>query len=114
MDDTAADADEPPALGTGSVAPVPAGRSGGIAVAVGMAVANLLGYALNLVASRLLGPTGFGALGALLGVVLIGNVAALGLQTVTARVLAGTRGSFGAEATRQTGWPSPAPSQSAL
>ena len=65
-----------------------------------MAVANLLGYALNLVASRLLGPTGFGALGALLGVVLIGNVAALGLQTVTARVLAGTRGPFGAEASR--------------
>ena len=65
-----------------------------------MAVANGLGYALNLVASRLLGPTDFGALGALLGVVLIGNVAALGLQTVTARVLAGTPGSFGAEAAR--------------
>jgi O-antigen/teichoic acid export membrane protein len=57
-------------------------------VAAAMAVANVFGYLLNLVASRSLGPTAFGALGALLGLVLIGNVVALGLQTVTARVLA--------------------------
>jgi O-antigen/teichoic acid export membrane protein len=56
-----------------------------------MAVANGFGYLLNLVASRVLGPSGFGALGALLGLVLIGNVAALGLQAVTARVLAADR-----------------------
>ena len=100
MDDTSPDAVERPVLGTSPAGAVSAGRSGGTWVAVGMAVANLLGYALNLVASRVLGPTGFGALGALLGVVLIGNVAALGLQTVTARVLAGTRGPSGAEASR--------------
>ena len=99
MDDTNRDDPEPPALGTSLPGPVSV-RSGGTWVAVGMAVANLLGYALNLAASRALRPTGFGALGALLGVVLIGNVAALGLQTVTARVLAGNRGSFGAEAAR--------------
>ena len=90
MDDTTPDAVDPPVLG--APAGAVAGRSGGSWVAVRMAVANLLGYSLNLVASRLLGPIGFGALGALLGVVLIGNVAALGLQTVAARVLAGTAG----------------------
>jgi O-antigen/teichoic acid export membrane protein len=100
MDDTAPDDHEPPVLGTSATGAVAVRRSGGTWVAVGMAAANLLGYALNLVASRVLGPTGFGALGALLGVVLIGNVAALGLQTVTARVLVGTRRSFGAEAAR--------------
>ena len=63
-----------------------------------MAGANALGYLLNLVASRVLGPTAFGALGALLGLVLIGNVVALGLQTVTARVLASSPGDGGRSA----------------
>ena len=112
MDDTTPDAVDPPVLG--APAGAVAGRSGGSWVAVRMAVANLLGYSLNLVASRLLGPIGFGALAALLGVVLIGNVAALGLQTVAARVLAGTRWSFGAEEARlyrlalvSAGWSAP-------
>jgi hypothetical protein len=60
-------------------------RGGGTAVAVALAAANGLGYLLTLVASRRLGPVGYGALAALLGVVLIGNVLALALQAVVAR-----------------------------
>ncbi len=64
-----------------------------------MAVANLLGYALNLVASRAARARPASARWARCsGLVLIGNVAALGLQTVTARVLAGDPGPCGAEA----------------
>ena len=93
MDDTPRDRDDlpqvvdaalPPPVTRGSAWPA----RGATWVAVAMAGANALGYLLNLVASRVLGPTAFGALGALLGLVLIGNVVALGLQTVTARVLA--------------------------
>jgi hypothetical protein len=60
---------------------------------VALAVANGLGYLLTLVASRRLGPEGYGALAALLGVVLVGNVLALALQAVVARrtVVAGSR-----------------------
>jgi len=54
-----------------------------------MAVANLCGYAFNVGATRLLGPSRYGALGALLGLVLIFNVVALGIQAVVARRLAG-------------------------
>jgi O-antigen/teichoic acid export membrane protein len=79
----AVDAALPPPVTPGS-----SGARGATWVAVAMAGANALGYLLNLVASRVLGPSAFGALGALLGLVLIGNVVALGLQTVTARVLA--------------------------
>lgn len=60
-------------------------RSGMVAVAVALALANLLGYGFNLVASRRLGPAGYGAVGALLGLLLIGNVVALALQAVIAR-----------------------------
>jgi hypothetical protein len=60
-------------------------RGGGAAVVLALAVANSLGYLLNLVASRRLGPEGYGALAALLGVVLVGNVLALALQAVVAR-----------------------------
>ena len=61
---------------------------GGALVAAALAAGNLLGYAFNLVASRALSPAGFGEVGALLGLVLIGNVAALGLQAVAARHVA--------------------------
>jgi hypothetical protein len=54
-------------------------------VLVALSAANGLGYLLTLVASRRLGPEGFGALAALLGLVLVGNVLALGLQAVVAR-----------------------------
>jgi hypothetical protein len=60
-------------------------RGGGAAVAVALAGANGLGYLLTVVASRRLGPGGYGALAALLGVILVGNVLALALQAVIAR-----------------------------
>ena len=53
---------------------------------------NGLGYLLNLVASRRLGPEGYGALAALLGVILVGNVLALALQAVVARRTVVARG----------------------
>src|SRR5512132_2422061 len=51
-----------------------------LVIAPAMAAANVLNYAFNLVMSRLLGPAGYGALGALLAVVVVG--AALGLLTL--------------------------------
>jgi len=57
-----------------------------------LAAANGLGYLLNLVASRRLGPEGYGALAALLGVILVGNVLALALQAVVARRTVVARG----------------------
>lgn len=63
---------------------------GGLALAAAMAAANLCGYAFNVGATRLLGPSAYGELGALLGLVLIFNVVALGLQAVVARRLAVT------------------------
>jgi O-antigen/teichoic acid export membrane protein len=66
-------------------------RGGGAAVVVALGAANGLGYLLTVVASRRLGPEGYGALAALLGVILVGNVLALALQAVVARrtVIAG-------------------------
>jgi O-antigen/teichoic acid export membrane protein len=52
---------------------------------VALGAGNGLGYLFNLVASRRLGPEGYGALAALLGVILVGNVLALALQAVVAR-----------------------------
>ena len=57
-------------------------------VAVAMTAANALGYVLALSAARRLGPGPYGALAALLALVLIGYVVALGLETVTTRRLA--------------------------
>jgi O-antigen/teichoic acid export membrane protein len=57
----------------------------GMLVAPATMVANLLGYAFNLAASRGLGPAAYGALAALLGLVLIGLVPAMALQSVIAR-----------------------------
>ena len=91
MDHSPAERDDAQLIGTAPAAVVErrVGDAGWVAAA--MALANGLGYLLNLVASRELGPDDFGALGALLGLVLIGNVVALGLQTVTARVIADDR-----------------------
>ena len=61
---------------------------GATMVAVGMAVMNLGGYAFTLVAVRRVAPADFGALTALLGLILIGNVASLGLQATGARRIA--------------------------
>ncbi len=61
---------------------------GSALVALGLAVGQVLGYLLNVVGARLLGPEAYGALGALLGLLLIGNVLPLAVQTVTARRVA--------------------------
>jgi hypothetical protein len=61
---------------------------GGALLAGSLAVANALGYALNLAASRRLGPQEFGAFASLMGVVLLSSVGALALQSVTARRVA--------------------------
>lgn len=59
--------------------------SGGTLVAAGMVTMNVAAYAFNIVAARSLAPNEFGALTALLGIILVGNVASLGLQATTAR-----------------------------
>ena len=56
-----------------------------LVVAPAMAAANVLNYAFNLVMSRLLGPADYGALGALLALVLVGTVPGVALQAVVAR-----------------------------
>jgi hypothetical protein len=76
-------------------------RGGSLAVLVALTAANGLGYLLTLVASRRLGPERYGALAALLGLVLVGNVLALGLQAVVARrVVAGGAAAAAAWAAR--------------
>jgi O-antigen/teichoic acid export membrane protein len=62
--------------------------TGGALVAAGMMTQNVTVYAFNVLAARLLVPREFGALTALFGIILIGAVASLGLQAVTARRLA--------------------------
>lgn len=54
-------------------------------LAVGLGVAQVLAYALNVAGARVLGPAEYGELGALLSLIVIGNVAALALQATTAR-----------------------------
>jgi O-antigen/teichoic acid export membrane protein len=63
----------------------PALLRAGVLVGVATAVANACAYALNAVVARALGPGEFGAVGALLAVVLVGSVPALALQAVAAR-----------------------------
>jgi O-antigen/teichoic acid export membrane protein len=62
--------------------------TGGTLVAAGMMGMNFAVYGFNLVCARLLIPQEFGALTALFGILLVGSVASLGLQAVTARRLA--------------------------
>ncbi|MFI5692585.1 oligosaccharide flippase family protein [Kribbella sp. NPDC051586] len=57
-------------------------------VAVAMAIMNVAAYGFTLIGSRRLMPEEFGAITALLGLLLIGNVASLGLQAAGARQLA--------------------------
>jgi O-antigen/teichoic acid export membrane protein len=56
-----------------------------LVLAPAMVAANALNYAFNLVMSRVLGPAGYGALGALLALVLVGTVPGVALQAVVAR-----------------------------
>jgi O-antigen/teichoic acid export membrane protein len=75
---------------------------GTAAVAAAMAAGNVLGYTLNLVAARSLGPREYGALASMLALVLIGYVASLGVQTVTARRVAAGAGQSQRDALRRT------------
>ena len=62
--------------------------SGAGVVAASITAMNVATYGFTLVAARLLEPRYFGELTALMGIILVGNVAALGLQATTARRLA--------------------------
>jgi len=57
-------------------------------VAVGMAIMNVAAYGFTILGSRRLTQEEFGAITALLGLLLIGNVASLGLQATGARMMA--------------------------
>lgn len=79
-----------PAVPTSS--PTSKGVRGSIAshavlVAVALGIAQVASYAVSVIAARALGPDGFGILAALLGILLIGSVLAMGLQAVAARRL---------------------------
>jgi len=64
----------------------------GSSVTVAVAVMNVTAYAFTIVAARWLGPSEFGAVGALMGVLLVLNVAGLGLQTTGARRVSRAQG----------------------
>lgn len=57
--------------------------AGGVAAAT--SIANAIGYALTVVAARLLEPAEFGAFGAVLALIIVGSVAALAIQATVAR-----------------------------
>jgi O-antigen/teichoic acid export membrane protein len=57
----------------------------GAAIAVAMAVMNVTTYGFTIIAARLLGPAEYGALAAVMGLLLIVNVLSLGLQATGAR-----------------------------
>ncbi len=63
-----------------------------LAVTAGVMVSNASGYLLTVVAARLLAPAAFGELGALLALLLVGAVPAMGLQTAVALRVAGHPG----------------------
>ncbi len=68
----------------------PSGRSLAshtVIVALALALGQAAAYAVSLVAARALGPDQFGVFTALLGILLIGSVLAMGLQAVAARRL---------------------------
>lgn len=58
-----------------------------VLVAVALGIAQVSAYAVSVVAARALGPDDFGILAALLGILLIGSVLAMGIQAVAARRL---------------------------
>lgn len=61
---------------------------GGMVIAVAMAVMNVTTYAFTILAARLLGPVEYGALAAVMGLLLVLNVLSLGLQATGARRVA--------------------------
>jgi O-antigen/teichoic acid export membrane protein len=64
-------------------------RGQALAVTAGVMASNASGYLLTVVAARALAPAAFGELGALLAVLLVGAVPAMGVQTVVALRVAG-------------------------
>ena len=64
---------------------LPAWLVGGGVIAVAMGVMNVSTYAFTILAARLLGPSEYGALAAVMGLLLVVNVVALGLQATGAR-----------------------------
>src|SRR4051794_37349865 len=58
---------------------------GGAAIAVAMGVMNVTTYAFTILSARLLGPAEYGALAAVMGLLLVVNVLSLGLQATGAR-----------------------------
>jgi O-antigen/teichoic acid export membrane protein len=68
------------------VSPRPAGLlRGTVLIAVAMAVQNASTYGFTIIAARLLGPSQYGALAAVMGLLLVVNVVSLGLQATGAR-----------------------------
>ena len=65
----------------------------GAVIAVAMAVMNVTTYAFTILAARLLGPAEYGALAAVMGLLLIVNVISLGLQATGARRVSAAPGS---------------------
>lgn len=65
---------------------------GSAVVALGLAVGQVLSYLVNVVGARALGPHEYGELGAVLGLLLIGSVLPLAVQTVVARRVATAQG----------------------
>ena len=72
---------------TGSRPLAGAARATGV-VAVGMMVMNVFAYGFTLIAAHLLGPNAFGAVSALLGLLIVSTVGALAVQATAARRLA--------------------------
>jgi O-antigen/teichoic acid export membrane protein len=65
---------------------------GGALIAVAMAVMNVTTYGFTILAARLLGPAEYGALAAVMGVLLVVNVLSLGLQATGARRVSASPG----------------------
>ena len=61
---------------------------GGAGIAVAMGVANVASYAYTILAAHLLGPRAYGGVASLMGLLLVVNVLALGLQATGARRVA--------------------------
>ena len=61
---------------------------GSMVIAVAMGVMNLTTYGFTIIAARLLGPVEYGALAAVMGLLLVLNVLSLGLQATGARRMA--------------------------
>ncbi|WP_122817269.1 oligosaccharide flippase family protein [Nocardioides pantholopis] len=70
---------------TAPTTPDPGGARGGGSVAVAMGVMSVASYAFTIVAARVLGTQSYGAFAALMGLLLVVNVLALGLQATAAR-----------------------------